>query len=160
MTALLALAAAGCTGVIGGPSGDQAGSGTGATPGGVGGAGPGTNPADSRLPARAWRLTPAQYNGEVQRAFPGAPPVDVPVGGSERGFTNIAASARVDTGNATQFSESARTIGAWVAKQGASAAHCQTFGTTACVDTFLGWFPEVAYRRPPTAAEKAELRAV
>src|SRR5689334_2936654 len=162
-TSLLALALAGCNGVIGSLSGDPSANGPAAGVGGagVGGAsGGGTNPTDPRLPARAWRLTPAQYNGEVQRAFPGAPQVDLPAGGSERGFTNIAASARIDTGNATQFSESARAIGSWVAKQGATVAHCQTFGTPHCVDKFLGWFPAQAYRRPPTAAEKAELRSV
>jgi hypothetical protein len=122
--------------------------------------GPGTNPTDPRLEARVWRLTPTQYNTEVQRAFPGAPAVDLPVGGVEYGLTNIAASARIDSGNATQFSEVARTIGSWVASQGASAARCQTFGTSACVDAFLGWYPEGAYRRPPTAAETSELRAL
>jgi hypothetical protein len=175
LISLLALATVGCsTGVIGSLSGDPSanraaagvggagvgGAGVGGPSAGSSGSGSGTNPTDPRLQARAWRLTPAQYNGEVQRAFPGAPQVDLPAGGSERGFTNIAASARVDTGNATQFSESARAIGSWVAKQGASAAHCQTFGTTACVEAFLGWFPEEAYRRPPTAAEKADLRSV
>src|SRR5690606_9846585 len=29
-----------------------------------------------------------------------------------------------------------------------------------CLDTFLGWFPEAAYRRPPTDQELAELRGV
>lgn len=122
--------------------------------------GPGTDPADPRLEARVWRLTPAQYNTEVQRAFPGAPTVDLPVGGAEYGITNISSSARIDSGNATQYSEVARTLGSWVASQGAGAARCQTFGTSECVDTFLGWFPEVAYRRPPTPAEKTELRGV
>lgn len=170
LSSLLALAVVGCTGVIGtiggNPSdngtGAGASSGAGAATGSAGGGamGPGTNPADPRLDARVWRLTPVQYNAEVQRSFPGAPEVDLPVGGSEYGLTNIASSARIDTGNASQFSEVARTIGAWVASKGAAAAHCQTFGTSACVDTFLGWFPEAAYRRPPTTEEKAELRAV
>jgi hypothetical protein len=168
---LLALAAVGCTGVIGGLGGDESGSGVGAGAasgagaaagtGGTGGAmGPGTNPADPRLEARVWRLTPAQYNTEIQRAFPGAPSADLPVGGAEYGLTNIASSARIDSGNATQFSEVARTLGSWVASQGATAAHCTTFGTSECVDTFLGWFPEAAYRRPPTPAETTELRGV
>jgi hypothetical protein len=158
-------AVGGCTGVIGTLGGDQNnGAGAGAASGvggaGVGGMGPGTNPADPRLEARVWRLTPVQYNTEVQRAFPGAPAVDLPVGGSEYGLTNIAASARIDSGNATQFSEVARTLGTWVAAQGATAARCTTFGTTECVDSFLGWFPEAAYRRPPTSAEIGELHAV
>lgn len=164
LTSLLALGAVGCTGVIGHLGGDQSGNGAGARAGeggegGGGATGPGTDPADPRLDARVWRLTPVQYNAEVQRSFPGAPEVDLPVGGSEYGLTNIASSARIDSGNASQFSEVARTIGSWVAAQGAAVARCQTFGTSECVDTFLGWFPEAAYRRPPTADEKAQLRA-
>ena len=149
----LALVAIGCTANVGG---GPSSSGT----GGLGSTSTGTDPGDPRLDARVWRLTPAQYNAEVQRAFPGAPQVDLPVGGAEYGLTNIAASARIDSGNASLFSEAARTIGSWVAAQGAAVARCQTFGTSECVDTLLGWFPEAAYRRPPTAEEKAELRAL
>ncbi|HVU03261.1 MAG TPA: DUF1592 domain-containing protein [Polyangiaceae bacterium] len=161
-TTVLALGLGGCVGRIGDLGGDPSGRGpNGGGPGGPGGpTGPGETPTDPRLDARVWRLTPAQYNTEIQRAFPGAPTVDLPVGGSEFGLTNIAAQAGVDTGNATQFSEVARTIGAWVASQGASAARCQTFGTSECVDAFLGWFPEAAYRRPPTSQETADLRSV
>jgi hypothetical protein len=145
---LFALAASGCVGLIDEP------------PGGEQPTTDGTDPGDPRLEARVWRLTPGQYNGEIQRLFPGAPTVALPVGGSEYGITNIAVAARIDTGNATQFTEAARTIGSWVATQGAPAAKCQTFGTTECVDTLLGWLPDAAYRRPATDAEKAELRAV
>jgi hypothetical protein len=120
----------------------------------------GTDPGDPRLEARVWRLTPAQFNAAVQRAFPGAPTGDLPVGGSEFGLTNIASSARIDTGNATQFSELARTIGSWVSREGAAAARCTTFGTSECVDTFLSWAPAELYRRPPTSQEIADLRAV
>jgi hypothetical protein len=164
---LLALAASGCVGSLVEPPGGENGTnpgagGAGGASGGAGGvaAGPGTDPADPRLEARVWRLTPVQYNGEVQRLFPGAPAVSLPVGGSEFGLTNIASSARIDSGNASQYSEAARTIGSWVSTQGATAARCTTFGTSACVDTLLGWLPEAAYRRPATAEEKAELRAV
>jgi hypothetical protein len=152
----------GCNGVIGDAVGDKShvGAGAGAGAGGGGAMGPGADPADPRLDARVWRLTPAQYNTEVQRSFPGAPQVDLPVGGSEYGLTNIASSTRIDTGNASQFSEVARTIGSWVAAQGAGATRCKTFGTSQCVDTFLAWFPAAAYRRPPTAEETTELRAV
>ncbi|HEX2880727.1 MAG TPA: hypothetical protein VHO25_14445, partial [Polyangiaceae bacterium] len=118
----------------GGPNGT--GGSTAGTTGSLGG-GPGTDPADPRLEARAWRLTPAQYNGEVQRFFPGAPTVTLPVGGSEFGLSNIAVAARIDTGNATQFTEAANTIGNWVTTQGASAARCTTFATSECVDTLL-----------------------
>jgi hypothetical protein len=143
---LLALAASGCVGTITAPGEDGEPS-------------PGTDPGDPRLEARAWRLTPAQFNGEVQRFFPGAPLANLPVGASEYGLTNMA-SARIDLGNISQFVEAARSVGTWVAAQGAPAAHCTTFGTSECVDAFLDWFPEAAYRRPPTAAEKQELRAI
>jgi hypothetical protein len=151
---LLVLAVSACVGrIIEPPGGDD---GNGKNPA----IKPGTDPEDPRLEARVWRLTPAQYNGEVQRMFPGAPAVALPVGGSEFGLTNISSAARIDTGNATQYTEAARTIGSWVTGQGAAAARCQSFGTSECVDTLLDWFPEAAYRRPSTAQEKAELRAV
>lgn len=120
----------------------------------------GTDPGDPRLEARVWRLTPAQYNTEVQRLFPGAPAVNLPQGSSEFGITNISSTARIDLGNASQFIDGARTIGSWAASQGGAAARCDAFGTPACLDTFLGWFPEAAYRRPLTDGEMAELRAV
>lgn len=143
---LLAFAVCGCSGTIGDPLDTESSD--------------GTNLAEPRLDVRVWRLTPVQYNGEVQRFFPGAPTVALPVGASEYGLTNIASTGRIDDGNASQFSEAARAVGAWVAKQGAAAARCDTFGTSACVDSFLGWFPDAAYRRPATDNEKAELRAV
>lgn len=128
---------------------------------GDGGAKPdGTDPGDPRLDARVWRLTPTQYNAEIQRFFPGAPAVNLPEGSSEFGLTNISAAARIDLGNASQFTEAARTIGAWTATQGASAARCTTFGTKECFTTFMGWFPEAAYRRPLTAEEITELQSV
>ena len=120
----------------------------------------GNDPGDPRLDARVWRLTPAQYGAEIQRLLPGAPAVNLPTGASEHGLTNIAVSARIDQGNASQFVDAARTIGSWAAAQGAIAAQCDDFGTEACVDQFLGWFPEAAYRRPPSADELAALRAV
>ena len=98
---LIALATSGCVGSLveppagDGPNGPAAGGngGNGAN-GGIGGnggngansgsgGGAGSNPSDPRLEARLWRLTPAQFNGEVQRMVPGAPAVDLPVGGSE-----------------------------------------------------------------------------
>lgn len=120
----------------------------------------GTDSRDPRLDARVWRLTPAQYNNEVQRFFPGAPTVNLPEGSSEFGLSNISLAARIDQGNASQFIEAARTIGVWVSAQGAAPARCATFGTPECLDTLLGWLPAAAYRRDPTAAELAELRAV
>lgn len=120
----------------------------------------GTDPGDPRLDARAWRLTPEQYNAEVQQMFPGAPAVNLPLGASEFGLTNISETARIDLGNVTQFTEAARAIGTWAAEQGASAARCDDFGTSACVDTFLGWFPSAAFRRPVTTEEVAGLRSL
>lgn len=138
----------GCVGSIG-DVGNQGGPGSGPD---------GTDPTDPRLDARAWRLTPAQYNTEVQRLFPGAPPVSLPPGASEFGITNNAATARIDLGNVVQYTEAARIVGNWVADQGADAARCDSFGTGACVDQFLAWFPAAAYRRPVGADEVAVLR--
>ncbi len=143
---LILLAFAGCVGAVGGgPSGETF---------------DGTDPNDPRLDARVWRVTPAQYNAEVQEMFPGAPLVNLPEGSSEYGLSNISATARIDIGNASQFNDAARTIGDWVAAQGAPAARCDAFGTSECVDAFLDWFPEAAYRRAPTADERAALRAM
>jgi len=128
--------------------------------GGAGEVFDGTDPGDPRLQARVWRLTPTQYNAEVQRLFPGAPEAQLPMGSSEHGLTNIAEGARIDLGNASQFVEAARLVGSWAASQGASAARCDSFGTEACLDTFLGWFPEAAYRRPLTTEEMTALRGV
>lgn len=150
-----ALALAGCVGKIG--SADGGPSGSRSDPNGKP---PTGDLSDPRLEARVWRLTPEQYNGEVQRLFPGAPAVDLPIGSTESDFTNIAAGARIDLGNASQFIDAARHIGSWAAAEGASAARCDAFGTSECVETFLDWFPEAAYRRPLTPDEATELRAV
>lgn len=142
----MAFALAGCTGTIGDGSSDNGFD--------------GTDPGDPRLDARVWRLTPAEYNNEVQSFFPGAPAVNLPEGSSEFGLTNISLTARIDQGNASQFAEAARSIGVWAADQGASAARCDEFGTEECITTFLGWFPEAAYRRPLTTGEQMALRSV
>lgn len=141
----------GCDGVVGEPGGDD----------GPVGPLPGTDPSDPRFEARVWRLTPAQYNREVHRLFgDSAPMSDLPEGSAEFGITNISESARIDLGNASRFNESARAVGTWAATQGATAARCDSYGTPACIDTFLGWFPQEAYRRPPTGAEQTALRGV
>lgn len=144
----MALAASGCVGLIG------------ETPGESEQTGDGTDPGDPRLEARVWRLTPSQFNSEVQRFFPGAPEVALPVGGSEYGLTNIASSAIIDLGNITQYSEAARSVGSWVATQGAPALRCDAAGTPECIDSFLDWFPESAFRRPVTSEERAELKTM
>jgi hypothetical protein len=149
---VLALALAGCLGTscVGNIGDDPSGGST----------FDGTDPGDPRLQARVWRLTPTQYNAEVQRMFAGAPTVNLPEAASEYGLTNIAETARIDQGNASQFKDAARTIGTWVAGQGAAAARCDMFGTPECVDAFLAWFPEAAFRRPPSTQEVADLRGV
>jgi hypothetical protein len=148
----LPLAAVGCDGVVSDPGG---------TTGPGGPTGPGTDPRDPRLEARVWRLTPGQYNSEVARLLgDGAPVADLPQGAAEFGITNISEGARIDLGNASVFNEAARSVGTWAATQGATVARCDSFGTPACVDQFLGWFPEAAYRRPPTEAEMTALRSV
>ena len=50
--------------------------------------------------------------------------MNLPEGASEYGLANIANTARIDLGNASQFTEAARTIGSWVAAQGALVAYC------------------------------------
>lgn len=143
---LVALAlGAGCEGIIGDGGRNE----------------PGTDPMDPRFEARVWRLSPLQLEAEIERLFgPDAPAPTVPPGAAEHGLTNIAGTARVDTGNAGTFVEGMRAVGEWAAANGAAAARCESYGTDACIDTFLGWFPEAAFRGPVTAAEQAELRAV
>jgi len=116
---------------------------------------------DPRFEARVWRLSPPQIEAEVERLFgPEAPTPNVPPGAAEYGLTNIADTALVDTGNAGLFVEGIRTVGDWAAANGATAARCDSYGTPDCVDTFLGWFPEAAFRGPVSDAERSELRAV
>lgn len=122
---------------------------------------PGTDPADPRFEARVWRLSPLQLEGEIERLFgAGAPVPDVPPGAAEYGLTNIAETSRVDTGNASRFVEGMRAVGEWAAANGATVSRCESYGTPACVDTFLGWFPEEAFRGPVSTDEVAALRAV
>ena len=122
---------------------------------------PGTQPSDPRFEARVWRLTPAQVNAEVQRILgESAPRVDFPEGSAEYGITNISATARIDLGNASQFVESMRGVATWAAEQGAAAARCDDYGSAACVDDFLSWFPDSAFRRPVSAADRAELHSL
>ncbi len=145
-TAALALAA--CTGTVdGGP---------------YGGATSRVEPIDVRLPARVWRLSTPQLDQEITRLFGGgAPTIDLPAAAGEHGITNIAATAGIDDGNASQLIDGARAVATWVVANGAVASRCgATWGTPACVDTFLEWFPASAYRRPLTTDESTELRAL
>ncbi|MBM4364488.1 MAG: DUF1592 domain-containing protein, partial [Deltaproteobacteria bacterium] len=112
-------------------------------------------------PERAWRLTPRQINEEVARLFgAGAPTLNVPPGAPESGITNISANGVVDLGNAQYFLDGARAIGTWVTTQREAATRCQPYGDSRCVDTMLGWLLGGAFRRPVSAAETAEYRAL
>lgn len=124
--------------------------------------GAGATARDDRLPARVWRLTPTQLDQEIERLLgEGAPDVILPEGAADHGITNIAAGAQIDDGNASVLAEGIRGVGVWAADNGATTSRCgATFGTPACIDSFLGWFPESAYRRPVSVEERAELRAL
>ncbi len=156
LVAACALALSSCNGLIGDPGSSGGG------PGGPGGpTGPGTNPGDPRFEVRMWRLSPAQFDGEVARLFgDGAPEVDLPAGASEHGITNISATARIDLGNASLFVEGARTVATWAAANGATTSRCTDYGMPACIDTVLGWLPESAFRRPVTDEETTALRTL
>lgn len=154
LIALFALGSAGCEGTIGaGPAGPEGSTreGPGPRPGG----------GDPRIDARVWRISPQQYRDEVHRLFgPDAPDVMLPASAGEAGISNIAESARVDLGNASAFVDAARSVGTWAAAQGGAASRCDDHGTDACIDSFLGWFPAAAFRRPASAEEVAELRSL
>lgn len=124
--------------------------------------GSGAEARDERLPARVWRLSPAQLDREIERLLgPGAPDVILPEGAPDHGISNVAAGAQIDDGNASVLAEGIRGVGVWAADNGASTSRCgATFGTDACIDSFLDWFPSAAYRRPVTAEERTELRTL
>lgn len=117
---------------------------------------------DLRLPARVWRLSSPQIDAEIDRLFgAAAPSIDLPLAADEEGITNIAANAGVDDGNASQLIDGARSVASWVVMNGPEASRCgATWGTDACVDSFLGWFLASAYRRPPTTEEISTLRSM
>lgn len=142
--------------------------GSGNSPGaqpGTGGSKPGTavgtDPDDPRIAQRIWRLTSTQFNAEVERLFgSGAPQVTIPETAAEDGITNIAANAVVDLGNASIFADGARAIATWVVAQKGTSTRCTSYGNDACVDSFLAWCPEAAFRRPVDASEIKELRTL
>lgn len=142
---------------VNGPNG---GSGSGAGPGsGPGSGAVGAKPGDPRIAQRIWRLSSEQFNAEIERLFgAGAPDVEIPETAAEAGITNIAENALVDLGNASIFADGVRAIAGWVVMQKNTTTRCSNYGQPACVDSFLQWFPEAAYRRAVTAAEIAELR--
>ncbi|MFI5306915.1 MAG: DUF1592 domain-containing protein [Polyangiales bacterium] len=170
--ALAGLALGACSGEItqgkasgrGGPSASGNGSGPGgaSTPGSTTpGAGPGSgsDPADPRIAQRIWRLSPDEFNAEITRLFgTGAPAVEIPETAAEDGITNIAANAVVDMGNASVFNDGARAIASWVVAQKNTTTRCTNYGTPACVDSFLAWFPQAAFRRTLTSTEIPDLR--
>lgn len=119
-----------------------------------------TDPKDERIAPRVWRLSPLHYRMEIQRLFPGAPTADIPVSAPENGLTDIAANARIDSGNVGVFDDAARAVGRFVTSNGATAARCASYGTPACADELLAWLPAEAFRRPPTADEAGRLRTL
>ncbi|MEM9195718.1 MAG: DUF1592 domain-containing protein, partial [Myxococcota bacterium] len=118
-------------------------------------------PGDTtRFNTRVWRLSPANYETELERLFGDqAPSVAIPGSASEAGISNIAANATIDTGNARNFLDAARMTGDW-AVQNPTALRCSDYGTPACVDEVLAWLPNAAYRRPVDAGELGELRTL
>jgi hypothetical protein len=146
----------------GGQLGPNGNGGTGSTPGTGPGGGPvGTDPDDPRIAQRIWRLSPEQFNDEIERLFgAGAPEVKIPETAGEAGITNIAENALVDLGNASVFVDGVRAIASWVVMQKNTTTRCTNYGMEPCVDSFLAWFPKAAFRRPVTSAEIAELRAL
>ncbi len=145
LTCLLALA---CNGNIGEPPGsddpDR----------------PGYDPVDARFETRVWRLSPLHYEAEMQRLFGDQVEVSsIPEGAPEHHLTDIAANQRVDVGNAGLFAESARSVASWL-RSNPGAMRCGAPGSDACVDEVLAWLPSEAFRRPVTAEERAELRAL
>ena len=142
-----------CSGDIGDPFKGN-GPGAGSTPG----AG---KAADPRIAQRIWRLSPDQFNAEIERLFgAGAPEVTIAETAAEDGITNMAANAVVDLGNASVFVDGARAIASWVVAQKNATTRCTNYGTAPCVDSFLKWFPEAAYRRPLSTAETSDLRGL
>ena len=149
---------AACSGEIGDPQAAANGGGGGKRPGG-GGSSTTTTAPDLRIAQRIWRLSPEQFNGEITRMFgANAPKVAIPQTAAEDSITNMAANAVVDLGNASVFADGARTIASWVVSQKNTSTRCASYGNDACVDSFLKWFPEAAYRRPLSSAESTELR--
>ena len=119
-------------------------------------------PEDTRLPPRVWRLSSPQVDAEVDRLFgEGAPALNLPASASEFGIANIAATSGIDDGNVSQLIDGVRAVANWVVANGPMASRCNaTWGTPACVESFIGWFPSAAYRRDPTAAELTDLRTL
>ena len=121
-----------------------------------------TAPVDSRLPPRVWRLSSPQVDAEIDRLFGAdAPSLNLAGSASEFGIANIAATSGVDDGNVSQLIDGARAVASWVVMNGPMASRCgATWGTAACVESFLGWFPSSAYRREATPTELTELRTL
>ncbi len=88
----------------------------------------------------------------------GVPLASIPESAAEDGLTNIAANAIVDLGNASFFADGARSIATWVTANAAQATRCTNYGQSACVDSFLAWFPASAFRRAVDATEISALR--
>ncbi|MEL6185476.1 MAG: hypothetical protein AAFU79_12705, partial [Myxococcota bacterium] len=90
---------------------------------------------DDRLTPRVWRLSPLHYRAEVERLFPGAPRAEIPVSAPEDGLSDIAANARINTGNVGIFAEAARAVARFVTDNGASMTRCANYGSLACAES-------------------------
>ena len=121
-----------------------------------------TLPEDLRLPPRVWRLSSPQVDAEIGHLFgEAAPALNLPASATEFGIANIAATSGIDDGNVSQLIDGVRAVASWVVANGPMASRCgATWGTPACVESFLGWFPASAYRRDVTATEFTELRTL
>ncbi|MDD9941456.1 MAG: DUF1592 domain-containing protein [Myxococcales bacterium] len=120
---------------------------------------PTSSPDDPRIEPRIWRLTPDQLNRAVRDLFgDGAPAMDVPESAAEAGFTNIAANAVVDLGNASQFDSGVRAVGQWVTEQREASTRCRNYEGDTCIDELLAWLLPDAFRRPVEASETADVR--
>ena len=121
-----------------------------------------TPPADLRLPPRVWRLSSTQVDAEIDHLFGNeAPALNLPESASEFGIANVAATSGIDDGNVSQLIDGVRGVANWVVANGPVASRCgATWGTAACVESFLGWFPTGAYRRDVTATELTDLRTL
>lgn len=158
----LALSAFGCPGPLlspgESPSGGDTSPGSPNPPGSPGGGAVPVAQGDDRLTPRVWRLSPLHYRAEVERLFPGAPRAEIPVSAPEDGLSDIAANARINTGNVGIFAEAARAVARFVTDNGASMTRCANYGSLACAESFLAWFPPAAFRRALSAEENTRLR--
>ena len=114
---------------------------------------------DGRLLARIWRLSAQHHRTELERLLgPDVPFVAVPAGAAQHGFTNVASSARVDSGNLNDFQHAARRAAQWSRENALEVSGCNRgYGTAECSDAFLSRFLPQVFRRPVSAEEHEEM---